>query len=96
MLIGKLSYGIAQVFIVAAGTVRMRFSTFFKYGAIVAILQFWTLIFLGYFFGDAFGGNLSNILENIQYIVAFLGIIIAAYYIFTWRMRKKFMKENLN
>jgi membrane protein DedA with SNARE-associated domain len=92
MFIGKLSYGIAQIFIVAAGTVKMRLSIFFKYGSIVAIAQFWTLILLGYFFGVSFGGKISNVLQNLQYILLGLGIVIAGYYIISWRMRKNFLK----
>lgn len=95
MLIGKLSYGIAQAFIVAAGTVKMRFATFFKYGALVAVAQYGTLLFLGYFFGATFGGSLSGILENIQYILAGLAIVISGYYILTWHMRKKFLKHSV-
>ena len=93
MFIGKLSYGVGSTFVIIAGIVKMRITTFFKYGAIVAITQYWSLLALGFFFGASFGGKISNILENIQYLIGGLGIVITIYYIFSWRMRRKLMVE---
>ncbi len=94
MFIGKLSYGIASAFIVVAGTVRMPLGIFFKYGSIVAVLQYGTLLLLGYFLGASLGGNIVQIIENVQYVIAFAAIAISGYYIFTWYMRKKFLKKD--
>lgn len=94
MFIGKLSYGIASAFIVVAGTVRMPLGIFFKYGSIVAVLQYGILLFAGYYLGASLGGNIVQILENVQYFIAFATIAISGYYIFTWYMRKKFLKED--
>lgn len=93
MLIGKLSYGIASAFIVVAGMVKMPLRKFFFYGSIVAVLQYGTLLFLGYFLGASFGGSISKIIDNVQYVIAFAAIAISAYYILTLRMRKKFLKK---
>ena len=73
--------------------VKFRFTTFFKYGALVAITQYWSLLALGYFFGNSFGGKIENILSNIQYVIGAIGIVITAYYIFSWRMRRQFLKK---
>ncbi|MHB8660744.1 MAG: DedA family protein [Minisyncoccota bacterium] len=94
LFIGKLSYGIASAFIVVAGMIRMPLRLFFAYGSIVAILQYGTLLFLGYFLGVSLGGNVVRIIDNVQYAVAFVAIAISAYYILTWSMRKKFLKED--
>ena len=94
MFIGKLSYGIGSTFVTVAGMVKMRVSTFFKYGALVAITQYWTLLALGYFLGNSFGGSISKILANLQYLIGGVGIAITIYYIISWRMRKKFMAES--
>ena len=94
MFIGKLSYGIASAFIVVAGTVKMPLRLFFKYGIIVAILQYGILLFAGYFLGASLGGNIVTIIENVQYVIAFAAIVISGYYIFSWYMRKKFLKED--
>ncbi len=94
MFIGKLSYGIASAFIVVAGTVRMPLATFFKYGSIVAVLQYGTLRILGYFLGASLGGSITKIIENVQYVIAFAAIAITGYYLFTWFMRKEFLKED--
>jgi membrane protein DedA with SNARE-associated domain len=92
MFIGKLSYGIASAFIVVAGMVKMPLSKFFVYGSIVAILQYGTLLLLGYFLGASFGGNIARIISNVQYVIAFAAITISGYYLFTWYMRKKLLK----
>lgn len=93
MFVGKLSYGIAAAFIVVAGMVKMPFGKFIKYGSIVAVAQYGTLLFLGYFLGIGVGGSVGHIINNIQYVIAIVALAITGYYIFTWRMRKKFLKE---
>jgi membrane protein DedA with SNARE-associated domain len=72
----------------------MPLSKFFAYGSVVAVLQYGTLLFLGYFLGSSAGGNIAKILENVQYVIAFAAIAISAYYFFTLRMRRKFLKED--
>lgn len=94
MFIGKLSYGIASAFIVVAGTVKMPLSLFFKYGIIVAILQYGVLLFAGYFLGASLGGNIVEIINNVQYVIAFAAIAISGYYLFSWYMRKKFLEAD--
>ena len=94
MFIGKVSYGIASAFIVVAGVVKMPLTVFFTYGSIVAVLQYGTLLFLGYFLGVSFGGNIAQIINNVQYVIAFAAIAISAYYILSLRMRKKFLTED--
>ena len=94
MFIGKLSYGIASAFIVVAGTVRMPLKTFIKYGSIVAVLQYGTLLFAGYYLGASAGGSVVHIVSNVQYVVAFAAIAISGYYIFTWYMRQRLLKED--
>jgi membrane protein DedA with SNARE-associated domain len=92
MFIGKLSYGIASAFIVVAGMVKMPLAKFFAYGSIVAVLQYGTLLLLGYFLGASFGGSIARIISNVQYVIAFAALAISGYYLFTWYMRKKLLK----
>ncbi|MDD2657662.1 MAG: hypothetical protein PHD04_03345 [Candidatus Pacebacteria bacterium] len=93
MFIGKLSYGIASAFIVVAGMVKMPLGRFFAYGSLVAVLQYGTLLFLGFYLGASFGGNVANIINNVQYAIAFAAIVISGYYLLTWYLRGKFLKE---
>jgi len=94
MFIGKLSYGIASAFIVVAGMVKMPLRVFFAYGSLVAVLQYGVLLFLGYFLGASFGGgNVAQIINNVQYVIAFAAIVISGYYLLTWYIRQKFLKE---
>ncbi len=88
MLLGKVSYGVAMGFIVAAGAVGMSLKKFFAYGAAAAVLQYWTLLLLGYFFGAAFG-SLTGIVTNLEYVVAFGGLFLSAYYILAWYLRRR-------
>ena len=88
MFIGKLSYGIAQAFIVTAGVVKMSIRKFFSYGALAAIAQYGTLLLVGYFFGNAFGGSTSVIVANIQYVIAGGTLILSGYYVFRWHIRQ--------
>lgn len=93
MFIGKLSYGIASAFIVVAGMVKMPLREFFKYGAIVAVLEYGSLLLAGYFLGASLGGSIVKIIENAQYVIGFAALVISGYYLFSWYMRKKFLKE---
>jgi len=93
MLIGKLSYGIASAFIVVAGVVKMPLRVFFTYGVLVAILEYGTLLFAGYFLGTSLGGSVTRIINNVQYGIAGLAIVVSIYYIVSWQMRKKFLRE---
>ncbi len=92
MFLGKLSYGIASSFIVFAGTVHMPLRKFFGWGAVVAVVQFGTLLFLGYYFGEAFGDT-KNIIDILHYIVGGVTIAGIAYYIFSRYMRKELVRE---
>lgn len=94
MFIGKLSYGIASAFIVVAGIVKMPLSQFFFYGSIVAVIQYGTLLLVGFFLGASLGGTVTHILSNMQYAVALVAIGISLYYIISWRMREKLLKED--
>jgi membrane protein DedA with SNARE-associated domain len=90
MFVGKFSYGIAQAFIVVAGVVKMNIRKFFTYGALAAIAQYGMLLLLGYFFGNAFGGSITGIIENIQYVIAGAALLLSIYYLLRWYIGKKF------
>ncbi|MFZ3043909.1 MAG: hypothetical protein WA058_02245 [Minisyncoccia bacterium] len=94
MFIGKLSYGIASAFIVVAGMVNMPLRIFFRYGIIVAILEYGSLLFAGYFLGASLGGSAVQIINNAQYVIAFAALALSVYYVFSWNMRKKFLKAD--
>jgi len=72
----------------------MPLGTFFKYASIVAVLQYGTLLFAGYYLGESLGGDIVHIISNVQYAIAFAAIVISGYYIFTWHMRKKLLKAD--
>lgn len=94
MFVGKLSYGIASAFIVVAGIVKMRFSTFIRYGIIVTVVQYGGLLALGYYFGNALGGSVARMVQNAQYIIALIALVVSGYYLISWRMRGAFLKES--
>lgn len=92
MLLGKLSYGIASSFVVVAGTVKMSLLKFYGYGVQVAILQYWTLLALGYLFGTSVGRTSSNIIEIPQYLIGGISIIAVVYFILSRIMRRRALK----
>jgi membrane protein DedA with SNARE-associated domain len=95
MFIGKISYGIASSFIVVAGTVGMSLTKFFGWGSLVAILQYGSLLLLGYYLGATAGGSVAKVINNVEYVVAFASVVIVIYYLFSWKARKKFLKEDV-
>lgn len=94
MFIGKLSYGIASAFIVVAGMVKMPLRIFFKYGVMVAILEYGTLLLAGYLLGASLGGSIVRIIENVHYAIAFASIVVIGYYLLSWYMRRKLLKAD--
>jgi membrane protein DedA with SNARE-associated domain len=92
MFLSKLAYGVAAGLIVVAGMVRMPFKKFMTWGAVVAILHYITLLFLGYFFASSFG-SIENILSKIQYVVLALVVLATAYYFFKRYMGRKLKEQ---
>jgi membrane protein DedA with SNARE-associated domain len=92
MFVAKLSYGIAQLFLVVAGMVQMPLRRFFRYALIVALVEYGGLFICGYIVGGAFG-SMTAVLSNIQWVIAILALVIALYYIFTHFMRRKALEE---
>jgi membrane protein DedA with SNARE-associated domain len=81
MFLSKIAYGVAASLIVLAGAVHMRLSLFYTYALTVAVIQYGALLLLGYFYGASMGGNIINIVENLQYAIAAIGIIaLIAYF----------------
>lgn len=93
MLIGKVSYGVAMGFIVAAGAVRMSLRKFVTYGAIAAAVQYWTLIILGYYLGMTFG-SLAGYITKIEYVLGIGGFLLSGYYILAWVLRRRTLRNH--
>jgi membrane protein DedA with SNARE-associated domain len=94
MFIGKLAYGIATAFIIAAGTVRLPLRYFFGYGFIVAILQYGLLLVAGYYLGASFGGQAEKIISNIGFAAGIAALLVTVYYLVSWRIRATFLKKD--
>lgn len=93
MFFGKIAYGIATGFIVLAGAIEMRLATFFTYGAIVTVLQYGFLLFVGFFFGNVLGATVPHLIQNIQYAIAGIAAFIVLYYLFSMRVKRHALKE---
>lgn len=92
MLITKFSYGLSTPLLVTAGLVHLPFGTFWKLSAALALLQYSTLVALGYFFGSYFA-QVESVLVRAQIIVAAVVILFAAYYVLTKSVGKRFGGE---
>ncbi len=93
MFLSKLSYGIAAAFVIVAGVVRMSLKRFIIYGVIVTVLQYGTLLMLGYFLGTAFGGTVETVLKSIEYILVIIAVGGVGYIFFQRYMRKRLESE---
>jgi membrane protein DedA with SNARE-associated domain len=92
MFFSKLSYGIAAAFVIVAGMVKTSLKRFMAYGATVTVLQYGTLLLLGYFLGTAFGGTIDKVLSAIQYILIIMAVGIIGYVFFQRYMRRRLEK----
>ncbi len=89
MFLSKLSCGVAAGFIVVAGLVKMDIKKFVVYGAIIAVVHYGVLLFVGYFFGATFGGTFVGLLEKAPYVIAVISMLAIAYVFFKRYMNKK-------
>lgn len=92
MFFSKLSYGLAGTFLVVAGLVKTSPKKFFTYAALVTVMQYGTLLALGYYFGNAFG-TVSSILNNLGFVLLGISLFITGYYVFTHFMRRRLLKQ---
>jgi membrane protein DedA with SNARE-associated domain len=92
MFFSKLSYGVAAGFIVVAGMVEIPYAVFISYGALIAVLHYCALVFVGFFFGETFGGTLALIFERAPYVLAVAGVLTIAYYMFKRSMSDQLKK----
>ena len=94
MFFGKLSYGIASSFIVVAGMVRMPLKKVLCVGCHCCDTSVRRVArSLGYYFGNTLGGTIETVLTNIQYLIAGASLFIVAYFLFTYYMRKRTLKQ---
>lgn len=92
MFFSKLSYGLSAVFLIVAGLVRMPFRLYVKHASLVALAQYGVLFILGYYFGSSFG-TVSNLLNNIQYLVGGVVLFATIYYIVSRIMRRRLIAQ---
>jgi membrane protein DedA with SNARE-associated domain len=93
MFFGKLAYGIAVAFMLAAGIVRVPFRKFLTYSLVVAVIQYGAFITLGYFLGTTFSDIVQIILHDIA-IVLFIGAVLVMGYAFiSIRMKHRLLQE---
>jgi membrane protein DedA with SNARE-associated domain len=85
MAVGKLSWGLSPAFLAAAGVVSVPIAAFLRYAAGVALVQYATLIAVGYYFGRA-AAAVSGAIHVLQVIAG--GIAIAAIVYLRLRLRQ--------
>lgn len=92
MFFGKLSYGIAPSFFVVAGMVRMSLTQFIGYNAVIAAFQYGVFLVLGYFLGNAAGGSIVNMLDNIQIVIGVFVFSLVVFYFVRSYFRRRLLK----
>jgi membrane protein DedA with SNARE-associated domain len=93
IFIGKLSYGVASTIIVGFGVIRMRYLTFMAYGVWVTVLQYGTLLALGFYYGVSLGARITSILDALEYLAAAVAVAAAVYYLFGRSVRDRLFKK---
>ena len=81
MVVGKLSYGLGTLFVLAAGAARMPARKFLKYMATVDAVKSTLLLLLGFFFGRA-------ILHLSGYLQYYAIAVIVLVPLLGWLLRK--------
>jgi membrane protein DedA with SNARE-associated domain len=92
IVMGKISYGIAPAFFVVAGMIRMHLPTFIVFNLIAASVLYGIFMVAGYFFGNAFGGSLGEILNNLHIALGVLLTGVAAFYIIRFYFRRRLLE----
>ncbi len=85
MIMGKLSYGLGSLFVIAAGAARMPWPKFLRYMATVDAVKSALLLTLGYFFGRAIL-HLSGYLQ--YYAIAVIVLVPLVHWLILWRREK--------
>lgn len=93
MFFGKLAYGVASSFVILAGTVHMPLKKFFGWGALVAIVEFWSLLALGYFFGTTFSSSTTHLIEKVLNIATGTILLGSIFYIASFFIGKRMRKD---
>jgi membrane protein DedA with SNARE-associated domain len=89
MLMSKFAYGIAAAFLFMAGLMRMPVHIFYGYSVSISILHYAIIMLVGYFFGSSILAA-GDIVTMIEIGAAGLALLVAAYVITVWYMRKRF------
>lgn len=79
MIVGKLSYGLGAIFLVASGAARMPFRKFMELIASLTIIKSSLLLLAGYYFGKA-SIYLTGYLR--YYSLAIVSVLIIGYIVF--------------
>ncbi|MBI3341622.1 DedA family protein [Candidatus Curtissbacteria bacterium] len=90
LFLGKFAFGLEVLNLVVAGAARVPYRKFMAYIFIPTILKYTFFALLGYFFGSAYV-TISVILHDlILAIPVFLAILVAAFFIYRFFMKKIF------
>jgi membrane protein DedA with SNARE-associated domain len=76
--VGKLSFGLAPIFLVVAGIVAFPAALFFRYAVGVALVQYAVLLFLGFYCGHALGAA-SWAMRLMQYVGVGTALMVIIY-----------------
>ena len=76
--VGKVSFGLAPIFLVVAGIVAFPAPLFFRYAVGVALAQYAVLLVLGFYLGHAIGA-VSQAIRLIQYVGVGAAVIVIIY-----------------
>lgn len=94
VLAGKLSYGLAVTFIMVVGMVKIPLMKFYKYSVWVTMIEFGTLLTLGYFFGNEFGGDLAGTVRQVLLAIGAAAAIVLLHHLLGRHMRRRLLRTH--
>ncbi len=92
MFFSKLAYGLSLPFLVSAGLTRIAYGRFWFYAVQVSLLQYGTLLFLGYYFGNSLTA-VQNGVHIAQIALAIIAVTVVLYYIVSHGVRRRLKQE---
>lgn len=89
MLMSKFAYGVSAAFLFMAGLMRMPWYRFYGYSVSISIAHYVAIMVVGYYFGESLLAA-GEVVRIVEYGIAGATLLIAAYAVLMWYMRKSF------
>lgn len=91
MFLSKFAYGLSAAFLISAGMTRISYRKFWYHAIQVSLLQYGSLVLLGYFFGNSYD-LISTSFKGLELIMLGALVLSIGFIFFSKHMRKKLLQ----